>query len=50
MVISRDDRRGILEPCRAAWTPAFLDLAGAANAFPYPSDLPPVEPGPDFDE
>ena len=50
VVISREGRRVILEPCRPAWTAAFLDLAGAASDFPYPSDLPPVEPGPDFDE
>lgn len=50
VVLSRDGRRVILEPCRPAWTAAFLDLAGAANDFPYPSDLRHVDPGPDFDE
>lgn len=49
VLISRDGRRVILEPCRPAWTAAFLALAGAARDFSYPSELPPVEPGPDFD-
>ena len=50
MVISRDGRRVILEPCSPAWSAAFLELEGAARDFPYPDDLPPVEPGPDLDE
>ena len=50
VVISRDGRRVILEPCSPAWSAAFLELAGAASDFPYPSDLPAAEPGPDFDE
>ena len=49
VVISRDGRRVILEPCRPAWTAAFMELAGAASDFPYPSDRQDVEPGPDFD-
>ena len=50
VVISRDGRRVILEPCSPTWSAAFLELAGAASGFPYPSDLPADEPGPDFDE
>lgn len=49
VAISRNGRRVILEPLRPTWTPAFLDLAGAAADFPRPSDPPDVEPGPDFD-
>lgn len=49
VAISRHGERVILEPLRPAWTPAFLDLAGAAADFPHPSDPPDVEPGPDFD-
>lgn len=50
VVISRDGRRVILEPCSPTWGAAFLALEGAARDFPYPDDLPPVEPGPDLDE
>lgn len=49
VAVSRDGRRVILEPYPPAWTPAFRELAGAAADFPCPPDLPPVEPGPDFD-
>jgi antitoxin VapB len=40
VVISREGRRVVLEPCRPAWTTAFPELAGAASDFPYASDIP----------
>ena len=50
VLISREGRRVILEPCRPAWTSAFLELAGAGRDFPHPPDPPDVDPGPDFQE
>ena len=41
--ISRHGRRLVLDPCSPAWTGAFLELAGTAADFPYPSEAPPVE-------
>ena len=49
VMISRNGERVILEPCRQTWSPAFLDLAGAAADFPYPPEPEEAEPGPDFD-
>ena len=49
VVVSRNGQRVILEPRQRTWTAAFLDLAGTAADFPYPSDPHEVEPGPDFD-
>lgn len=49
VLISRNGQRVILEPRRRTWTPAFLDLAGASDNFPYPPEPAGVEPGPDFD-
>ena len=39
----------VLDPCSPAWSAAFPGLAGVVGDFPRPADLPPVEPGPDFD-
>jgi len=47
--ISREGERVILEPARRRWSRAFLDLSGAAPDFPYPSEPPPAEPGPNLD-
>ena len=44
VLISRDGRRVILEPCSPAWSASFLELEGAARDFPYPADPPPAEP------
>ena len=49
VMISRNGRQVILEPRRQTWTAVFLDLAGAAADFPYPSEPPSVESGSDFD-
>ena len=48
VAIFKNGQRVILEPQRRAWSRAFLSLAGAAADFPYPSEPPAVEPGPDF--
>ena len=47
VAVSREGRRVILKPCAPAWSAVFLEPAGAARDFPYPSDPLPVEPGPD---
>lgn len=44
MLISRDGRRVILEPCSPVWSAGFLELEGTARDFPYPADPPPAEP------
>lgn len=49
VLIFRQGHRVILEPERRAWSAEFLDLAGAADDFPYPPDGAVAEPGPDFD-
>lgn len=48
VLIYRSGRRVILEPVEREWSEEFLKLAGAAEDFPYPSDPPEAEPGPDF--
>ncbi len=42
--------RVILEPKRRRWSREFLEIAGAAEDFPYPPELPEAEPVPEFDE
>ena len=49
VLIYRDGQRVILQPRKAQWSESFRHLAGAAEAFPYPEDPPPVEMGPDLD-
>jgi antitoxin VapB len=49
VLIYRQGNRVILEPKKRTWSREFLELAGAAEDFPYPPELPAVEPGPDFD-
>ena len=49
VLIYRNGRRVILEPVRRQWSEEFLDLAGSAEDFPYPADLPEAEPAPEFD-
>ena len=49
VLIYRKGNRIILEPKKKIWSREFLELAGSAEDFPYPSDLTTVEPGPDFD-
>lgn len=50
VLIYRNGQRVILEPKRREWSREFLDLAGAAEDFPYPAEPPEIERGPDFDE
>lgn len=49
VLIRRQGRAVVLEPVSRRWSREFLDLAGSAPEFPYPSDPPPAEPGPDLD-
>jgi virulence-associated protein VagC len=49
VLVYRQGNRVILEPKKRTWSREFLDLAGSAEDFPYPTDLPSVEPGPDFE-
>ena len=49
VLIYREGQRVILEPTRKAWSDAFRALAGSAADFPYVSEPPTVEPGPDLD-
>lgn len=49
VLIYRNGRRVILEPVRRQWSEEFLDVAGSAEDFPYPGDLPEAEPAVDFD-
>ncbi len=37
VVVHREGDRVILEPKKKAWSQEFLDLAGAAEDFPYTS-------------
>lgn len=49
--IYRQGQRVILESEPRTWSPEFLELAGAADDFPYPEEPSlDAEPGPDFDE
>ena len=47
--IFRHGNQVILEAPRTRWRDEFLALAGATGDFPYPSEPPPPEHGPDFD-
>lgn len=49
VIIYPQGNRVILEPKKRTWSREFLDLAGSAEDFPYPSEIPAAEPGPDFD-
>lgn len=49
VLVYRQGNRIILEPKKKTWSREFLDLAGSAEDFPYPTEPPPVESGPDFD-
>jgi antitoxin VapB len=49
VLVYRQGNRIILEPKKKSWSREFLELAGSAEDFPYPTDPPPIEPGPDFD-
>ena len=49
VLIYRQGNRVILEPKKRTWSREFLELAGSAEDFPYPPELPAAEPGPDFD-
>ena len=49
VLIYRSGRKVILEPVERAWSAEFLNLAGAAEDFPYPPEPPEVEPTADFD-
>lgn len=49
VLVYRQGSRVILEPKKKTWSREFLELGGSAEDFPYPADLPSVEPGPDFD-
>ena len=44
--IRREGKRVVLESVETTWSRRFLDLAGSAADFPYPTDLDTVEPGP----
>ena len=48
VLIRRQGRAVVLEAVPRTWSRAFIDLAGAAPDFPYPSEPPAVEPGPDL--
>ena len=50
VLIYRNGHRIILEPVRRPWSQEFLELAGSAEDFPYPPELPKAEPVADFDE
>ncbi len=50
VLIYRNGHRIILEPVRRPWSQEFLELAGSAEDFPYPPELPQAEPVVDFDE
>jgi antitoxin VapB len=49
VIVRRQGRAVLLEPAPRGWSREFLELAGSAPDFPYPSDPPPPEPGPDLD-
>ena len=48
VLIYREGNRVVLEARRSAWSEQFIRLAGAAD-FPYPEEVPPVEPGPELE-
>jgi antitoxin VapB len=47
--IRREGDRVVLESARKTWSRAFIGLAGSAKDFPYPTDPPDAEPGPDLE-
>ena len=49
VLIYRRGHRVILEPVRRQWSEEFLEIAGSAEDFPYPAELPEAEPAADFD-
>ena len=49
VLIYRNGSRVILEPAKRKWSREFLELAGAAQDFPYPLEPPEVEPAANFD-
>lgn len=49
VIIRRQGRAVVLEPAPQKWSRRFIELAGAARDFPYPSEPRPAEPGPDLD-
>ena len=50
VLIRRQGRSVVLESIPQRWSRRFLDLAGSARDFPYPTEPDAVEPGPDLDE
>ena len=48
VLIRRQGRAIVLEVVPRSWSREFVDLAGTAPDFPYPSDPPRAEPGPDL--
>lgn len=44
--IRREGRRVVLEGVKPTWSRRFIELAGSAKDFPYPSEPEAVEPGP----
>ena len=49
VLIYRNGCRVILEPTKRKWSREFLELAGSAEEFPYPTDLPETDDVVDFD-
>ena len=49
VLIYRNGRRIILEPVRRPWSEEFLALAGSAEDFPYPAELPQAKPAAELD-
>jgi antitoxin VapB len=49
VLIHREGTRVVLEAPRRGWSRRFLELAGSAPDFPYPSAPAEVEPGPKLD-
>ena len=46
VLIKREGKRIVLEGARRSFSRRFLALAGSVRDFPYPAELPAVEPGP----
>lgn len=49
VLIYHQGSRVILEPMERGWSRKFLALAGSAQDFPYPGELPAAEAGPDLE-
>jgi antitoxin VapB len=49
VLIRREGKRVVLEGARRAFSPGFLALAGSAADFPYPTEPPAVEAGPELE-